>query len=291
MHASMHINLSYSETSQNKRNELVSTTQTIQFTPVWPHGKIREIFKDVFFVTGTNKTTHEGKEIQTSRNMVIVRSGNELTLINTVRLDDKGLAELDRLGKVTHIARIGVFHGRDDAFYRSHYPASQLWTIKGMTYDSGLKADRALTPGSAMPFKDGSLFVFETSKLPEGILHINRDGGVLISCDSIQNITCTDDFYNVETAKSFHDGGLVKPANISSIWLGATGTKTDDFQRLINTIKFKHLITAHGEPLKDTAYEQVAETVKRVFPDSDRSPKSFISSTFDTIMGYFRGLF
>ena len=82
MHVSMCINFAYSETSQNKRNEPVSTTQSIQFTPVWPHGEIREVFKDVFFVTGTNKTRHEGKEIQTSRNMVIVRSGNELTLIS-----------------------------------------------------------------------------------------------------------------------------------------------------------------------------------------------------------------
>lgn len=83
----------------------------------------------------------------------------------------------------------------------------------------------------------------------------------------------------------------MNPANISPLWLGATGTKADDFQRLLKTIKFKHLITAHGEPLKDTASEQVAETVNRVFPDSDHSPKSFISSISNKIMGYFRSLF
>jgi hypothetical protein len=135
-----------------------------------------------------------------------------------------------------------------------------------MTYDNGLKPDRRLMPGGDMPFLGCSLFVFETSNLPEGILHIEREGGILVSCDSIQNITATDEFYNPETAKSFKDQGLVKPANISPIWLGATHTKYLDFERLLRTMTFHHLITAHGEPLLNTAYEQFSATVKRVFP-------------------------
>lgn len=243
----------------------MSNAQSLQFTPAWPHSEIREIFKDVFFVTGTNKVHHEGQDIQTSRNMVIVRHGSELTLINTVRLDEEGLIQLDLLGNVAHIVRIGAFHGRDDAFYRNQYPTSLLWTLKGMTYESGLKSDRELIPGGAMPFPGCSLFVFETSTLPEGILHIDREGGILISCDSIQNITSTDDFYNAETAKSFHDQGLVRSANISPIWLGATHTQAPDCHRLLKTMTFRHLLTAHGEPLMNTAFEKVAETVKRVF--------------------------
>ncbi len=298
MHVLMCINLTHAVSksdaslkNHSNRSESMPTSHTSQFTPVWPHGKIQEIFKDVFFVTGTNKTEHEGHKIQTSRNMVIVRSGDELTLINTVRLDDKGLAELDRLGKVAHIAKIGVFHGRDDAFYRDRYPNSLLWNVKGMAYESGLKADRDLIPGGEMPFKDASFFVFETSTLPEGILYIARDGGVLISCDSIQNITCTDDFYNAETAKSFTSAGLVKPANISHIWLGATQTKAADFHRLLKTMTFKHLITAHGEPLKDTAFEEASKTVKRVFSDSDSGQQSFLRSCLNKVSNYFRSLF
>jgi hypothetical protein len=245
----------------------MSSSQSLQFTPVWPHGEIREIFKDIFFVTGTNKIYHEGVEIQTSRNMVIIRSGSELTLINTVRLNNEGLRKLDSLGNVTHILRIGAFHGRDDAFYRNQYPNSLLWTLKGMTYENGLKPDRDLIPGAAMPFSACSLFVFETSQLSEGILHIEREGGILISCDSIQNITSTDDFYSPETAQSFHSQGLVKPANITPIWLGATHTKSTDFYRLLKTMHFKHLLTAHGEPLINTAFQQLSETVERVFPE------------------------
>lgn len=243
----------------------MSSSQPTQFTPAWAHGDIKEIFPDVFFVTGTNKVQHEGVDIQTSRNMIIVRNGSELTLINSVRLNDGGLKKLNKLGCVAHIVRIGAFHGRDDVFYKSKYQSAQLWILKGMSYESGLKFDRELTPGGEMPFPGCSLFVFETSSLPEGILHIEREGGILISCDSIQNITAIDQFYSPETAKSFQDRGLVKPANISPIWLGATHAKSFDFDRLLKTMNFRHLIAAHGEPLMNTAYEQVKATFERVF--------------------------
>ena len=236
-----------------------------QFTPVWPHGEIREIFKNIFFVTGTNKVHYAGDDIQTSRNMIIIRDGTQLTLINTVRLDEDGLQKLDSLVDVTHIFRIGAFHGRDDAFYKNQYPTSILWNLKGMSYESGLKADQDLIPGSTMPIPDCSLFAFETSKFPEGVLHIAKEGGILITCDSIQNITCTDDFYSATTARSLHAQGLIQPANISPIWLSATHTSAEDFYRLLKTMTFDHLLTAHGEPLINTAFAQVTQTVKRVF--------------------------
>jgi len=240
-------------------------TQPLQFTPVWPHGDIHQVFKDVFFVTGTNKIHHEGVDIQTSRNMTIVRSGSELTLINTVRLNDEALQKLDALGVVTNIVRIGAFHGRDDAFYQDRYPGAKLWALRGTTYERSLKVTQELTPGGLMPFTDCSLFVFETSTQPECILHIEREGGILVSCDSIQNITSLDEFYSPETAKSFEEQGLVRSANITSIWLGATNTKASDFKRLLESFTFRHLLTAHGQPLRDNAHEQITQTVQRVF--------------------------
>ena len=82
----------------------------IDYTPVWPHGEIEEIFPDIFFVTGTNKTTYNSIDFQASRNMLVIREGQALTLINTVRLDDEGLMALDELGQVTHIVRLGALN-------------------------------------------------------------------------------------------------------------------------------------------------------------------------------------
>lgn len=238
---------------------------SLSFSPAWPHGDLRQIFPDIFFVTGTNKIHHEGADIQTSRNMIIIRNGPALTLINTVRLNEQGLQQMEALGTVNNIVRIGAFHGRDDGFYKHHYPNAKLWTLEGVSYESGLKADQELIPGEHTPFPDCVPFIFETSTQPECVLHIKREGGILITCDSIQNITSVDEFYNRETAKSFQDQGLVKPANISPIWLGATNTKVSDFDRLLNSFTFRHLLTAHGEPLLEKAYEQVTQTVRRVF--------------------------
>ena len=57
-------------------------------TTAWPHGEIKQIFDDIFFVSGINKTVHDGVELQHSRNMIIVREEGKLSLINSVRLTD-----------------------------------------------------------------------------------------------------------------------------------------------------------------------------------------------------------
>ncbi|MBX9697560.1 MAG: hypothetical protein K2X53_05710 [Alphaproteobacteria bacterium] len=197
--------------------------------------------------------------------MVIVRHGTDLTLNKSVRLNEEGLAKLQTLGTVKNIMRIGAFHGRDDAFYRHHFPSSKLWALKTMVYENDLKADHYLTPNDKMPIPHCSLFLFETSLHPEGILHLDQEGGILISCDSIQNISATDEFYSEETAHFFEAQELVKPANISSTWLGATHTKAADFERLLKSFTFQHLLTAHGEPLLNHAFLKVKETINRVF--------------------------
>ena len=61
----------------------------MQYTPAWPHGPLEEVFPNIFFVMGTNKTHHDGVDFQASRNMIAVRNGHDLTLINTVRLTEQ----------------------------------------------------------------------------------------------------------------------------------------------------------------------------------------------------------
>src|SRR6266516_2467224 len=63
-------------------------------------------------------------------------NGNALTLINSIRLDDAGLAQLDALGLVAHVVKIGSIHGRDDAFYKAHYGAT-FWAAPVRRYASG----------------------------------------------------------------------------------------------------------------------------------------------------------
>ena len=195
--------------------------------------------------------------------MVVVKHANELTLVNTVRLNDKGLAALDKLGKVTNVVRIGAFHGRHDAFYLDRYQA-KLWALKGVKHDNKKYTDIELIADGKMPFPDCSLFVFETSVQPEAIFHVNREGGILITCDSVKNWTTIDAFFSEETGKLYENLGFFGVATISKIWQQACAIQAQDFARL-KSLHFKHLLSAHGEPLLNEAYEQLAITIKKEF--------------------------
>jgi hypothetical protein len=232
-------------------------------TQVWPHGEIRQIFDDIFFVTGTNKTVHDGVELQHSRNMIIVREEGKLSLINSVRLTDAGLIALEKLGHVDKVIRIGAFHGRDDAFYVNKYQAS-LWALPGMRDQHSCHIDVEFTTQGQQPFPACSLVTFATAKFPEAMIHINKHDGILISCDSIKNWQTADKYFSEETAEAYQKQGFFGQATISKVWQQAMGIKATDFERL-KELPFRHLLSAHGEPLLDTAYKAVLDTIKQEY--------------------------
>jgi hypothetical protein len=232
-------------------------------TSAWPHSSIKEIFPDIFFVSGMNKINYNGITLQHSRNMIIARNADHLSLINTVRLSDEGLQALDALGKVENIIRIGAFHGRDDAFYIDRYDA-KLWALQGMKHENNRVTDIDLTPNGLMPFQNCTLFVFDTSVHPEGILHIDQDGGILVACDSIKNWLGGDQFFSSETEKLYEAQGFFGPASISPIWKQACAVKASDFIRL-QSFSFNHLLSAHGDPLLDKANIELKKTIKKIF--------------------------
>ena len=241
-----------------KRKEIKMTLYPEAFV----HGNIQKIFPDIFFVTGSSIFEFEGNVIQKSNNMVIVRHGAMLTLINTLLLNENGLKELNKLGRVTHVVRLGAFHDRNDIFYLDRYHA-KLWAIKGMVHKGNRQADFLIGETDTIPFPYASFFKFETTSQPEAIVHIARFGGILITCDSIKNWTKVDEYFSEKSGKEFIEQGLIQSASIDKIWLGAMGPKNTDFERL-KFYKFKHLLSAHGQPMIDTAYEQLMPILKKL---------------------------
>ena len=235
-------------------------------SPAWPHGPITQLFDDVFFVMGTNRVQHAGVDLQTSRTMLVVRDQDDLTIINTVRLDDAGLAALDALGTVRHVIRLGAFHGRDDPFYRDRYGAS-IWALPRSVHVDGRPADRSLSEG-ALPISGARVFVFDSAKHPEAAILLRHEGGLLVTCDAIQNWAVADRFFSAETASLFMAQGLIRPVNIPSTWRGACEPKRADFDRLLS-LDFRHLVTAHGEPVCGDAHMQIARTVDEVFGSAE----------------------
>ena len=227
-----------------------------------PHGPLEEVFPDVFFVTGAMKTVLMGAHWHFSRNMTVVRDGRELTLVNTVRLDDDGLAALDALGTVKHVVRVGALHGRDDAFYKDRYGAT-YWALPGMP--GTLQPERALQPGPGGPFAGCSVFLFEQTKLPEAILRIDREGGILVAADALQNWVAPDAFFSEESRRTMTDMGFFQSANLGPVWMQVNEPQAGDFRRLAQW-DFRHALCGHGSPLRDRAHSAFSERFAQVFP-------------------------
>ncbi len=227
-----------------------------------PHGDLQEVLPGVHFVTGTTRPFLEGKQWQFSRNMTVVREGDALTLINTVRLGDAGLAALDRLGEVKHVVKIGSFHGFDDAFYVDRYGA-KLWALAGMEHEGGLPTDAVLGADS-MPFAGAKLFVFATAKIPEGLVLIEREGGIVVACDSLQNWAEVDRFFSDESANMMTEFGFIKAANVGPGWARFAEPAASDFERVL-ALPFKHLLSPHGSPILHDAKERFAATFRELY--------------------------
>lgn len=229
-----------------------------------PHGTLDEVFPNIFFVTGTFRNMFNGVEFQFSRNMVVLREGDALTLVNTVRLDDDGLASLDQLGQVKNVIKLGAMHGMDDRFYVDRYADARQWALPGMTHGGGQETEQELTVDGAMPVADCSLFVFETASLPEGVLRVDREGGILITCDSLQNWAEADEYFSADSAEKMAAFGFLKPTNVGPGWLQACKPEASDFERLME-LSFEHVLPAHGGPVKGDAKAQYSATLKSLF--------------------------
>ncbi len=241
-------------------NKDVAMTTREDYSPAWPHGAIKQEFNNIFMVTGTNIIVFEGVRIQDSRNMIIVRQNSELTLINTVRLSDQGLSELERLGTVKHIIRIGAFHGRDDAFYQHRYGA-KLWAIPGMELSHGERIDVDLST-TPLPLNKARLMVFQTTQHKEALIVLDSEqGGVLVSCDSIKNWTRKDEFLDAETFELMRKSGSIGQALIDQTWLSAMQPAQEELEKILS-LDFKHLLSAHGDALKNDAKSAVRKSIQ-----------------------------
>ena len=229
-----------------------------------PHDPIVEVFPDLFIVYGSIGLPPPAMRI--SRNMTIVRQGTDLTLINAVRLVPDELEALEKLGDVRHIVRLGHHHGLDDKFYVDRYRANFWSSGRADRYDEPI-ATHILEAGGELPLKDAELFDFQLATISETALLLHQHGGILVTCDSIQNWSdwryCTLPARLLMTIMGFSKTTLIGP-----LWLkGATPdglSLKPDFDRLL-ALQFDHLIAAHGQFRKGGARQAVQAAVNKTF--------------------------
>lgn len=218
-----------------------------------PHGEIRELFDDVFIVTGRFRM--RAPPLAFSRNMVIVRHDTELTLVNSMRLDAGGLARLAELGRISNVIRLAGFHGSDDPFYQRKFGAT-VYALKGQPYVRGFdletarnrqyfSADVEIDEHSDLPVPGASVFVFSSAQPPEGLLLLEREGGILIAGDSMQNWGKTDRYFNVPGRILMRLMGFIKPHNIGPGWLSRAKPDRAEVKKILD-LPFEHVLPVHG---------------------------------------------
>ncbi len=226
-----------------------------------PHGPLVACFDNVWTVTGSVVMM---PLMRLPRNMVVLRHDDELTLINAVRLSAGGMEALTALGKIKNVVRIGM-HGMDDAWYVGEHGAT-LWAPEGMTHARNQKTAQVLAADN-LPLPGLTLFSFGLTKSPEAALVYDVDGGLLITCDSVQNWVDTEGC-SLPAKAVTHLMGFVKPAQIGPPWRKVMtpkgGSLKPDFQRLVE-LEFRHLIGGHGALLRDSAKENLQVSIDREF--------------------------
>ena len=101
-----------------------------------------------------------------------------------------------------------------------------------------------------MPFADCSMFAFATTQRPECILRLDREGGIMIACDSLQNWTAPDALFDDETVGKMKEMGFFTPTSLGLAWLHGSQPKPEDFVRL-KQVPFRHALCGHGAPAHD----------------------------------------
>ena len=114
-----------------------------------------------------------------------------------------------------------------------------------------------------MPFSGCHVYEFKTSKFPECVLLLEKEGGILITCDCIHNWLKHDQYFDMKTTMLLKVRGAFGEAHLNPIWRNACEQTTDHFQPIVD-MTFKHLMSAHGAVLLNHAREKLIQSIAEV---------------------------
>ena len=232
-----------------------------------PHDLPKQIAEDVFVVHGCVKPS---AVVRFSRNMAIIRDKGELTLINPVRMDEAGLAELDKLGKVTHVMRLVASHGMDDPFYVDRYKAD-FWSLQDGTIYNEPKITQPLIEDGPLPFSNAKLFVFKHLHQSEAAIFLEpsekRDKGLLLTGDAVQSYASYP-HTNWLARRVLPLIGFTQETIIPKMWIKMAVENQEgikgELKRLLE-LDFDQLLAGHGTFVEENARAEVQRAFDNKF--------------------------
>lgn len=232
------------------------------YAPAFPHDPITEIYPNTYWVHGSIKI---GPGMRMNSNMVILRQGNELTLVNPVRVNEAELLNLEKLGNIRHVMRLGDFHGLDDQFYVDRYKAD-VWCQPGQKTYKNPTPGTLITANTTPPINNSDFFIFEQSRFPEAALLL-KEHKLLITTDSIQYWSDWS-YTSAFTRLVLRLMGFKLTLLIGGPWLKRVTPKGEslrpDFERLL-TLDFDSVVAAHGSLLRSEAKQHLQAAMRKTF--------------------------
>jgi len=118
--------------------------------------------------------------------MTIVKRGDDLTLINTLRVSAEVEEEIKKLGTIKNVVRICANHGSCDEYYKDTYEAT-YYDLPNADLEGATKTPQADKELPEIPIADAKVLMIKDLKFPEAMILIPDGGGTLITGDFIQN--------------------------------------------------------------------------------------------------------
>jgi len=221
-----------------------------------PHQKIQKNYENIYSLIGSMQLFGIFKY---SRNMVILKDGDKLCLVNPVRLNQKEEKKLLEMGKIYSILKLGRLHSVDVPYYMDQF-SPKLWASSRDSflkqYDYGIDID--LEKATSIPFLDIQIYNLKTSKENEAVAYLPQDNGVLLACDALVNMKKIDPMANwlVRTLSKI----LPEPTYIGPNWFKVMKPKKIDFDNILK-FEFENMIPAHGEILSNKASQKIQDYV------------------------------
>lgn len=218
-----------------------------------PHQTITQNFENIYSLTGSMQLFGIFKY---SRNMVILKEGNKLCLVNPVRLNEAEEEKLLNMGTIYSVLKLGRLHSVDVPYYMEKF-SPKLWTSSKDSFvqSRNYNIDIDLEKNNSLPFMNMQIYSFKTSKENEAVAFLPQNNGILLSCDALVNMKKVDPMANwlVRTLSKL----LPEPTYIGPNWYKAMKPLRRDFHKVLE-FKFDKMIPAHGSVLKDNASKKIS---------------------------------
>jgi glyoxylase-like metal-dependent hydrolase (beta-lactamase superfamily II) len=122
--------------------------------------------------------------------------------------------------------------------------------------------DDWLTADSEPPFRGSRLHLIKSAKPGEALLVLIRDGGILLSGDTLQNWDGADEYFNLPARILLRIAGFLKPCQVGPVWMRYARPSRADLQGLLD-LRFEHVLPAHGAPVIGHAKDRFRAAIER----------------------------